>query len=200
MRRCLFAISLLLFSLTTSAQNTIMSKLAGQEQAQGHFTQKVYSEEGSLLHLTSGRFAVSPPDLFRWQTLAPRSELLLIDGEFLWQYDEDLLTVIRRPAPAVESTPLQLLFRDITHLTADYEISESHDRLDIIPLGQHASFQSLTVAHIADEIHIAFIDPLAQRAEIVLRLDQPGPVDITQFQMMIPSDVDVILEDGAIAP
>ena len=199
MRWCLVVVNLLV-SFTTLAETTVMSTLTGLDQAQGGFAQQVYSEEGRLLYQASGRFAVLPPTFFRWQTLSPASELLLIDGDFLWQYDEDLLTVIRRPVPDDAATPLQLLFSDLSDIVNDYEILESQDRLHITPLDSRVNFQSLTVMRVEDEIHLALIDALAQRSVIVLRPEPSGPIDRAQFQMVVPDDTDLIIQEGVTPP
>lgn len=157
-----------------SASADVLDDLAAQLGFEGHFTQRVFDQNGALLATSEGDFAVLRPDSFRWEVKTPDQQVLVITGGVLWQYDRDLETVLRRPAPADESSPLQLLGADRAALERRYIITTEQGATSLIPRGDTELFERLLITAPASErLSLVITDGLAQTIEIELELT-PG--------------------------
>ena len=97
----------------------------GLKGLDGQFTQQVYDSNGKLKETSSGRVALSTPDLFRWEYAKPYAQLIVADGNTVWVYDPDLQQVTRRPQGAQEqNSPLAALI-DPARLDKDYVVAEA---------------------------------------------------------------------------
>ncbi len=63
---------------------------------QADFDQTTFSKDGKVLQKVSGKLAMAKPHKFYWQAFQPFPQLLISDGETLWQFDEDLEQVTIR--------------------------------------------------------------------------------------------------------
>lgn len=155
----------------------VLDDIAGRAGFTGSFEQQVFDTSNVLLATSQGEFAVLRPSAFRWEVQAPDQQLLIINEGVLWQYDRDLETVIRRPAPDGEASPLQLLTADRNALEARYQIAPVEEGLELTPLQRNDLFQRLVIAAPAPQrLSLTITDALEQRIVIQLALDgEPSP-------------------------
>jgi chaperone LolA len=158
--------------MTASAD--VLDDLAAQAGFEGRFMQRVFDQNNALLATSAGEFAVLRPDSFRWEVETPDQQVLVITEGVLWQYDQDLETVLRRPAPDDESSPLQLLGADRAALERRYSIAAESGGISLIPRGDTELFERLLItAPASGRLSLVFTDGLAQTIEIDLELT-PG--------------------------
>ena len=82
----------------------------GLKGLDGQFTQQVFDDRGRLKETSSGRVALSRPDLFRWEYTKPYPQLIVADGSKVWVHDPDLEQVTVREQGAEErNSPLAAL-------------------------------------------------------------------------------------------
>lgn len=75
-----------------------------------HFEQTQYDEHGAVLSTRSGTFELQRPGHFRWSYDKPYEQLMVCDGDKIWNYEPDLTQVTVRPADVVlQGTPASLL-------------------------------------------------------------------------------------------
>lgn len=92
------------------ARDDLKSFTTGLKGLDGQFTQQVYDTKGQLKESTSGRIALSAPQLFRWEYTKPYPQVILANGSKVWVYDPDLKQVAIRTLNAEEKdTPLHAL-------------------------------------------------------------------------------------------
>ncbi|NKF22497.1 outer membrane lipoprotein chaperone LolA [Solimonas marina] len=74
------------------------------------FEQTQYDEHGEILSQRSGVFDLQRPGRFRWKYSKPYEQLMVCDGDKIWNYEPDLAQVTVRPANIVlKGTPASLL-------------------------------------------------------------------------------------------
>lgn len=186
--RLLAATLLLLIVLPVQAD--VLDELARRDGISGVFSQRVSSDTGDVLAESSGQFALRKPGLFRWQIESPDRQLIVVDGEWLWQHDMDLETLLRRPAPAGEASPLQLLTADRQTLEARYRISEEGEGLRLTPRTDNDFFSSLLVLSDGnDQLQLVIDDNLGQRVSLDLTLDDGPAPEPARFQFTPPEAV-----------
>ena len=86
--------------------------------------QLIIESDGGVLETSSIRMLLKKPNGFSWETLDPFPELLVTNGEWLWNYQPDLEQVVIEPWSIEDSGfAARLLAGDSTGLDTDYRIS-----------------------------------------------------------------------------
>lgn len=107
------------FLAAASGLDAFLAFNAATKTATADFAQEAFDRSGKAVDRSSGHFAFSRPDKFRWAYEKPHQQLLVADGTRLWIYDPDLQQVtVKRIDRAISSTPAALLAGkdDITQL------------------------------------------------------------------------------------
>ena len=164
---------------------------------QGTFTQLITSASGDELGASKGRFALLRPNYFKWEIDSPGSQLIVTDGTYLWQYDRDLETVVRRTVTDRGLSPLQLLALDGDALQEDYEVLVLERGYRLTPRRVNAPFQQLDIViEKGMPRQLDVIDNLDQRLSILLSIDNSATPSPTDFSFTVPENLEVnILEN-----
>lgn len=125
---CCTSVSIGLGSGRASAQDEAAAQLAlllsGIETFQADVRQLIVESTGGVLEESEIRFKLKRPNGFYWETLAPYPELIVTDGERLWNYQPDLLQVTLEVwEPERSELAAQLLSGRVDEIEADYVIS-----------------------------------------------------------------------------
>lgn len=175
----------------------LLQRLAGVTGLQGHFDQRQYGDDGTLLGVSSGVFRLLRPAYFSWEIQSPDSQLIVANAQYLWHYDRDLQTVTRRPvAGNVEASPLQILAGDESVLREQFSVEQPGDNTFIlVPNGDGHGFRRLQVSFDGNTITGMDIeDRLNQRVVVVFRdLDPDTPLSAADFDFAPPDSGDVDL-------
>lgn len=92
------------------AVQTLKAFARDVQAARGEFTQTVVSPDGQRKKVSSGQFAFSRPNRFRFAYDKPFEQLIVADGQKVWLHDIDLNQVNVRPIDqALGATPAALL-------------------------------------------------------------------------------------------
>lgn len=206
--RLLILLVATLFTSTVfaGARSDLDAFTKGLKGLDGQFTQKVYDSNGKLKETSSGRVALSTPNLFRWEYAKPYTQLIVADGETVWVYDPDLQQVTRRPQGAQEqNSPLAALI-DPTRLDRDYHVEESgmtdgKDWLTLKPKAGdngNAGFESARLGFDGRGLaSMQVIDALGQKTLIEFDGWQRNPpLAAGTFRFVPPKGVDVIGSEG----
>jgi len=143
-----------LFAVLLSAglRADVLETLAAREGMAGQFKQEIISPEGEVLERSNGNFALLRPHFFRWEILAPDSQLLLANSDQLTQIDWDLEVVVERPIVETASSPLQWLLASRATLDAAFNISLSDDAAVLIPVDPQSPYGRLDIAQMAETV------------------------------------------------
>lgn len=99
-----------------------LDELAALPGMSGTFEQQIIDADGTAVGSSRGRFALRKPSYLRWEVEEPGNQLIISDGETLWQLDRDLDTATRRAVDPAARSPLQLLTASSEELRARYEV------------------------------------------------------------------------------
>ena len=173
-----------LFAVLLSAglRADVLETLAAREGMAGQFTQEIISPEGEVLEQSNGNFALLRPHFFRWEILAPDSQLLLANSDQLTQIDWDLEVVVERPIVETASSPLQWLLASRATLDAAFDISLSGDAAVLIPMDPQSPYGRLDIAQMAETVwRLDLEDRGGQVLRVELRENFDRPPRIADF-------------------
>ena len=162
------------------------------------FTQTVTSPDGVKKKSSSGTFAFSRPNRFRFSYDKPFEQTIVADGERVWIYDADLNQVSkRRIGQALGATPAALLAG--ASLDKDFDLSNlppqgGLDWAEAKPKARDGAFQSVRVGFRGKTLAaLEIVDSFGQTS--LLRFGAfvaNGPVDADAFRFTVPGGADVI--------
>lgn len=171
---------LVLLSAALSAD--VLETLAAREGMAGQFTQEIISPEGEVLERSNGNFALLRPHFFRWEILAPDSQLLLANSDQLTQIDWDLEVVVERSIVETASSPFQWLLASRATLEAAFDISLTGDTAELIPVDPQSPYQRLDIALISETVwKLDAEDRGGQVLRVELRENIDRPPQIADF-------------------
>ncbi len=166
------------------------------EGLSGSFEQRIVDADGSVLSESRGQFALRKPHFFRWSIQEPGQQLLVADGEWLWQYDLDLETINRQPMGLDRNAPLRLLTQSLTALASDYDLQWIDDTLTLTPLVANSAFESMQVLY-RDGVpqQLSIDDGLGQTIDIVFSVSGNDVPPLSTFVFQPPNNVDIYTQE-----
>lgn len=198
---------LALISISVLAENNgksfdvLLSKLNSADQLYADFSQKTVAENGTELQSFTGVMFFERPGKFFWQANEPNPQLLVSNGKTIWHYDEDLEQVIVQSfAKQKNEAPLLLILESSDVLKDNFSLD------NVIETPAKTIFELKAKSNQAGLIfvllqfsdsrltHIAFVDQLDQRTDIVLVHKGDSAVMPKTFEFVIPDGVDVLYE------
>lgn len=163
------------------------------------FNQQLFDEYGTLLETATGRVALQKPGRFRWEYVAPYSQIIVTDGTTLWVYDIDLEQVSINPVPKQDiGSPAALLAGDID-IDAHYEVAEAAPEGDVTwvtltPRGDQAQYRSVDIGLDPNGIRgMRLHDNLNQLTTIAFTdVSRNVAIPAAEFDFVPPPGVDVL--------
>lgn len=179
----------------------LQNKLNHIRSLSAHFKETLTSETKQI-NQTQGTLEIQKPGRFRWETLAPVSQLILADGKKIWIYDIDLEQVtVKSQKSALKGTPALFLSGDIDSVIKNYTISlqelPNHDeRYELHARSKQANFKSIAFVFQQQTIKsMSLEDNLAQKTELKFtKIKQNIAIPFSRFKIQLPRGVDVINE------
>lgn len=184
-----------------TAQVQLQSFVDRVKSATGEFRQEQAGKDGAS-RVQTGTFAFQRPGKFRWQVLKPYAQLIVSDGQHVYQYDPDLEQVTeRRAGQAIGASPAALLFGSGS-LDESFTVQSRPDRdglqwLRAVPRTPDAGFT---------HVDIGFADGLPRRLELLDAFGQTSRIEFSglkanpgipasQFQFTVPKGADLVKMD-----
>ena len=165
------------------------------------FSQAVIGTDGELLEEGEGEVMLATPDHFRWRYEGDFPELIVADGERVWQFDEALNQVtVRAQSSMAGDNPLQLL-TDISALDASFQLVELGTindlaYLELTALDVDAQFERMVLAFGDGALERLILeDAFGMRTEMRFQdgVRNP-PLAADLFRFAPPPGVDVVGE------
>lgn len=163
------------------------------------FSQRQYDENGQLIDESTGQMALLKPNLVRWYIALPFEQLLLGDGQWLWQYDIELEQVVRRDYPEDTSqTPLLVFTESLDSLQLNYQVAkEAMGCFVLTPQNDASLFNAMTLCFENEKLaQFVLVDGFGQRTEVALSNWQHDVPDMALFSFDLPGDAELIIDDG----
>ena len=179
--------------------------LAGVRYLQADFEQQLTDANGAVMQQTEGTLLLSHPSRFRWSTQPPFEQLVVSDGQTVWQYDPDLMQVVVRPLDKrADQIPSLLLGGDIDAVSAHYSVTElpasengGAVRFRLEPLQDSTLFTALELGFLNGRIHELLIaDGFEQLTRI--RFIEPRMLETSDDSVFVfepPANADVIYDE-----
>jgi outer membrane lipoprotein carrier protein len=200
---------------TLDAKRILMAKLANLDFFSANFEQEVLSESGELLEQSSGKLAISKPNLANWHTIEPDELAIVSDGQDVWFYNPWIEQVSAYSlSAAIAKTPILLLTskdetlwqqynvikqvvtdKNITLKDADtYKASESYV---ISAKDVNSQIKSLTLVFDSSKENgnlkqFSFLDATGQLSNIKLTtFDDQNTLEASLFNFVVPEGVQI---------
>lgn len=189
------------------ADDALKRFVDGVQTLSAHFEQVQVDEHGEILGKRSGQFDLARPGRFRWNYDEPYEQLMVCDGEKIWNYEPDLAQVTVRPAEQVlKGTPASLLAqkRQLGEAFA-VESGGQQDGLDIVRLkpkgaeAQASDFQSieLRLDRGGVPVRMKFFDALGGSTEVRFSAVKTGvKLDPALFRFTPPKGTEVVGDEA----
>ena len=159
----------------------------------GVFEQRIFLPDGLLASESRGEFALMAPHYLRWQTLDPGRQLLLMDGAYLWPYDQDLETLSRHAVADLDAAPLELLLAPRSLILEQYSLTETEISVTLVPKAEQGTFKALTIETIDKRPQkLSITDNLGQRIEVILQIAVDNPPAEQDFVWQMPEGVELL--------
>lgn len=172
--------------------------LADIESYQAEFSQTIRDQHGKMVQQSFGRMSAARPGRLRWETEQPFAQLIVVDGEQIWRYEEDLAqVVVSAYDDNLGNTPALLLSGDVASISANYRVVRSGPFYTLLPKGEESLFRAMQVTLKSGEItRIQLNDSLGQTTVLQFKAIVVNPkVDDASFSFEPPAGVDVLRDE-----
>lgn len=174
--------------------------LGATDNVTSDFVQHTHDGNQSLLQTQKGRLSLTRPNKFKWESEAPYEQVLVSNGETLWQYDPDLEQVtIQKLDNRLSSTPVLLLSGNSKHVSSEYDVysEKLQDEVHfvLIPKRNDALFDRLRLEFSADKTlkRMVIKDEVGQKTVITLsNTRQLEAINASVYEFKVPEGTDVI--------
>lgn len=185
--------------LAADAQTQLKTFVASVSSATGKFTQATTGEQGATQRAQRGEFAFQRPGKFKWSVTQPYEQLVVSDGQRLFQYDPDLAQVtVRQVDQAIGTSPAAILFGS-GDLTQAFDVTPlpARDGLQWLrakPRSADAGFAQVDIG-MRDNLpaRVELLDSFGQTTRVELSDIQSNPsLPASEFTFEPPAGVDVV--------
>lgn len=185
-------------SAVFAAPEVLERFLSDTQAFEAKFLQRTVDDEGEVTSVSSGSMALQRDSAagigkFRWQYKEPWEQLIIADGEKLWQYDVDLEQVTVRPMQeSLAGTPAELLVGGM--LLQDWIISEGDVWITLKPKDNDLPFQSIALRFEGDDLAgMKLLDQFDQTTHLVFdAINQQAEFAEDTFVFVPTADMEVI--------
>ena len=192
------------------AKNTLMAKLANLEHFSANFSQEVQSDSGEILEQSTGKLAISKPNLANWHTIEPDELAIVSDGQDVWFYNPWIEQVsVYSLSAAIAKTPILLLTSKDETLWQQYTVTKlipskenadknSEDESFVISaIDVNSQIRSLTLIFDSSKENgnlkqFSFLDATGQLSHITLSdFDDQNEPEPSLFNFVVPEGVQI---------
>ncbi|MEM9533934.1 MAG: outer membrane lipoprotein chaperone LolA [Pseudomonadota bacterium] len=172
---------------------------SGLTSYQADFLQEVYDDQGRLLERSWGNMSLATPAYLRWHYLGDFEQLIVADGEQVWNHDVDLEQVtVKDQIAAAGDSPLYVLMAPaqldtlygLTLVASEAELA----RIRLTPRESRSDFEWIELDLEGPLLRgLAIADAFGQRTLIQFSEGQRNPaLDPQRFRFSPPEGVDVL--------
>jgi outer membrane lipoprotein carrier protein len=188
-------------SLKIRALQELSSRLITMPSMQANVTQLIIESDGGVLEESSILLVMAPPNGFYWETLDPYPELIVTNGEILWNYQPDLEQVVVEDWDSQNMTlAAQLLSGETNELSQNYELQwfENADEFKLIPKDLSDPLKLITISFVKTDLASIFLEEKSGQKTAWLFDNVSIDLSLSEdfFTFSIPSNIEVIDNSG----
>lgn len=188
-----------LAAMAADARTQLKAFVAEIKTATGSFTQSTTGPQGNPQRPQSGTFAFQRPGKFKWAVSQPYEQLVVSDGQQVYQYDPDLAQVtVRKVDQAIGTSPAAILFGS-GELEQAFEVSalparDGMEWLRAKPRNADAGFAQVDIGMRGNlPARVELLDAFGQTTRVELSNIQANPaLPAGEFGFTPPAGVDVV--------
>ena len=183
------------------AKSVLMAKLADLNYFSANFSQEVLSDKGEMLEQSSGKLAISKPNLANWHTLEPDELAIVSDGQDVWFYNPWIEQVsVYALSAAIAKTPILLLTSKDEALWQEYEVTKlantPNESFVISAKDLNSQIKSLTLVFNHENegqlTQFSFLDATGQLSNITLsNFNAQHKPKASLFDFVLPAGVQI---------
>lgn len=195
---CLALLLILPGIAVADALASLSQSLAGIKTYHASFSQKLYDQQQTLLQQSNGVMYAARPGKLHWQSDEPYVELIVVDGEHIWRYEEDLQQVVLSPYEGdLGATPALLLSGDVSSIAERYTVSKSDGQYQLLPRDDQSLFRAMGVRFEQDKlVALVMEDSLGQTTVLEFSdIELNSNLDATLFVFEPPPGVDILKDE-----
>lgn len=174
--------------------------LSNINNLEANFVQHTHDGNNDLLQTQKGKMFLTRPNKFKWISEAPYEQVLVSNGETLWQYDPDLEQVtVQKLDGRLSSTPVLLLSGDANMVSEEYEVYgemlQDEHHFVLIPKRNDALFDRLRLEFNSAKnlVRMVIKDEVGQKTVINLSKQKTiSNIDKNFYDFIVPDGIDVI--------
>ncbi len=209
--RQLFSLTVLgIFFMPATAQpngaDRLDTLLADVDTLSAEVLQLIVESDGGVLEESDIQMYLKRPNGFYWETVAPFPELVVTDGETLWNYQPDLEQVVIEDWDTSRSElAAQLLSGQTDRLKREYQIAlqlndnSDYDEFALHPLAADSVYDSITISFqqgTLQSIHLAHKNG-QQTVWQFKQVERNLALSDEVFRFQVPDGIEVVDNSGA---
>ncbi|MDG2140483.1 MAG: outer membrane lipoprotein chaperone LolA [Gammaproteobacteria bacterium] len=161
--------------------------------------QLIIESDGGVLEETEIKMLLKRPDKLYWETVTPFQELILTNGEILWNYQPDLEQVTIENWDSDDSElAAQLLNGRTETLSTEYNVSvinaEDNKNFELSPKTNDSIYELVTISFVNDALDIIHLDGRSGEQTVwqFNNLIINSPIANSSFEFEIPDGIEVV--------
>lgn len=177
------------------------SLLQDIETLSASVTQLIVESDGAVLEESTIQMHLLRPDGFYWETLDPFPELVVTDGNTLWNYQPDLEQVVIEDWDSTRSElAAQLLSGRTEKLSEEYRIDlapesdDSQSLFQLHPLDGDSVYRVIRISFLQQELESIHLDSKNGQQTLwqFSNLQRNEGVEATLFKFEPPAGIEVV--------
>lgn len=161
--------------------------------------QLIIESDGGVLEETEIKMLLKRPDRLYWETVSPFQELIVTNGEILWNYQPDLEQVTIEDWDSEDSElAAQLLNGRTETLSNDYYVAminaDDNKSFELSPKMSDSIYDLVTVSFIDDVLDMIHLD--GRNGEQTVwqfnNLVMNSLIENNSFEFEVPDDIEVV--------
>ena len=177
--------------------------LGGISTLSADVSQLIIETGGGLLEESAILMRLKKPDGFYWETLEPFPELIVTNGETLWNYQPDLEQVVIESWDSSRAElAAQLLNGNTGGLAAEYRVTlvaaaELH-RFELLPLAADSPYALIAIEFVGEQLAAIRLDNRNGQQTVwqFSNLQRNVPLEDSLFVFLPPPGLEIVESNG----
>ena len=173
--------------------------LGGITTLSADVSQLILESGGGLLEESTIAMRLKKPGGFYWETLDPFPELIVTDGETLWNYQPDLeQVVIENWDRNRAELAAQLLNGETGGLAEEYRVTlvtaVELSRFELLPLAPDSPYEMIAIEFVGEELDIIRLDNRNGQQTVwrFLNIERNAPMEDSLFVFTPPPGIEIV--------
>lgn len=184
-----------------SALQQLDAMLANINTLSAEVEQLIVESDGGVLEESRIQLHLKKPDGFYWETITPFPELIVTNGELLWNYQPDLeQVVVENWSEQRSELAAQLLSGNTDNLSEEYQVAlddasgSTVREFNLTPLASDSVYAEIKISFMEEELDMIHLrhkngEQTVWRFHAVQRNQ---PLADSLFEFVPPDDIEVI--------